>query len=110
MDKSEMLRRMRSGNFSDNNGAIMRLLNYSGNEYKYVRLSEIRHGVYELNDAEFLASVNYLAGESYISVRDIVHRQQAEVCDFSVSDLEIKVTTKGTRLHKGYITDETVSV
>ena len=59
---------------------------------------------------EFVDSVNFLAEEGYIYLRDIKTREDASLADCDYQTLEAKVTGKGIRLLGGGISDNMVDL
>lgn len=59
---------------------------------------------------EFVDSVNFLAEEGYIYLRDIKTREDASLADCDYQTLEAKVTGKGIRLLGGGIADNMVDL
>lgn len=108
--ENEMAKRLRQGNFRKNNGAVLRTINIL--RYKYNKLTGVcsvlaDNGVAE---DEFLDSVNFLAEEGYIALRDIASKDDAGLADYRYNALEAKLTAKGIRLLAGGIDDALVEV
>lgn len=107
---NDMTKRLKQGNFRKNNGAVLRTINIL--RYKYNKLTGVcsvlsDNGVAE---DEFLDSVNFLAEEGYISLRDITTKDAAGLADYRYNTLEAKLTAKGIRLLAGGIEDSLVEV
>lgn len=103
-------RRLSAGNFIKNNGSVIRTINIL--RYNYNKLTGVQN-VLEGNgvaEDEFLDSVNFLAEEGYIHLREISGKKEATLADSSYKVLEAKVTAKGIRLLAGGINDNMIEV
>ena len=109
MDNKETLNRMHRAAFVRNNGRVMRTMVLLERNFK--KLSEI---IYALNvsvqEDECVKSLNYLYESGYIRLRRIKTRENADISDYDIDELEAKITQKGTLLMEGVITDELVEV
>lgn len=102
--------KLRAGNFVENNGRVLRTINVL--RYKYNKLSGMGNVLEEdgISEDEFLDSVNFLAMEGYIHLREISSKQEASIADVSYTRLEAKLTAKGVRLLAGGLEDNMVEV
>ena len=103
MGRETEKRQLRAGNFTMNNGRVRE---------KYNALRSVEKAVsYEgIERQEFVDSVNFLAEEGYISLRDIHTHEAATLADYDYQTLEAKVTGKGIRLLGGGISDNMVDL
>jgi hypothetical protein len=110
MDKEAIMRKMRAGNFKENNGIVLRTINILRHEYN--KLKGISYALPNLDADEFLDSVNYLHEAGYIHLRDTETKAEAVtgLADIDWRQLEGKLTAKGIRLLAGGIADECVKV
>lgn len=108
MDNKEVLRKMRAAQFFENNGRVLRIINIL--RHKFEQLKGIKYALDELDEAEFLDSINFLAEAEYIKLRDIISKAPSQLEDTDYKELEAKVTEKGIRLLGGETTDKMVKV
>lgn len=108
MDKNEMLRRMNSANFSENNGHIMQVVDMICGSSRFEKLSLVRHGVYDISDSDFSYSVGFLASEGYIELRDTAQHKPVDIADAAISNLEVRCSGTGSRLMKDLLHDDAV--
>ncbi len=110
MDREAEIRRLRAGNFTMNNGKVLLTINLL--REKYNALKSVKKGVeYDgIERQEFIDSVNFLAEEGYIQLREISTKEDATLSDFDYQMLEAKVTAKGIRLLAGGIKDDVVDL
>lgn len=107
-NKDDALKKIRAARFIKNNGAVIRAINLL--RYKYEQLSDVKYALDDIEDADYLDSINYLSESGYISLRHIKNKQPAEIADVDFVDLEAKLTAKGIKLLAGSICDEMVEV
>lgn len=107
-NKDDALKKIRAARFIKNNGAVIRAINLL--RYKYEHLSDVKYALDDIEDADYLDSINYLSESGYISLRHIKNKQPAEIADVDFVDLEAKLTAKGIKLLAGSIYDEMVEV
>ena len=110
MDRDAELRRLRAGNFKVNNGRVLMTINLLRQKYNYLR--SVEQGVkYDgIERQEFIDSVNFLAEEGYIHLREIESHEAASLADNDYPTLEARVTGKGIRLLGGGVTDNMVQL
>lgn len=110
MDKKELERRLRAGNFTENCGSVLRTINIL--RQKYNRLAGIRYALPSLAEDEILDAINYLHEEGYIHLRDIDTKDMAVtgLADKDYRQLEAKLSGKGIKLLAGGIVDPLVRV
>ena len=102
--------RLKAGNFVRNNGRVLRTINIL--RHKYNKLSGIQNVLEEdgITEDEFLDSVNFLALEGYIHLRDVATKNDASLSDCNYETLEGRLTGKGVRLLAGGIEDTMIEV
>ena len=98
MSKETEKRQLRAGNFMMNNGRVLLTINLL--REKYIDLRSVCKAVsYEgIERQKFIDSVNFLAEEGYIHLRDIKTKADASLADSDYQCLEARVTGKGIRL------------
>jgi hypothetical protein len=107
MDKAEMERRLRAGNFIENNGSVLRTINIL--RYKFNKLSAIKYAL-DISEAEIVDCVNFLAEAEYIELRQISTRAPADLADVPFEEIEAKLTEKGIRLLAGGLKDDLIRI
>ncbi len=107
-NKDEAFKKIRAARFVKNNGAVIRAINLL--RYKYEQLSDVRYALDDIEDADYLDSINYLSESGYISLRHTKNKQPANIADVDYVELEAKLTAKGIKLLAGRIFDEMVEV
>jgi hypothetical protein len=110
MDKDEIVKKLRAGNFTANNGRVLRVINILRHEYN--KLRGIRAALTELDEDELLDSINYLFEAGYISLRRVDSKTIAAtgLADVDYRALEAKLTAKGIQLLAFGTTDPLVEV
>ncbi|MFV0401691.1 MAG: type VI secretion protein [Oscillospiraceae bacterium] len=107
--KDDMLKKIRAGNFIENNGKVLRSINIL--RHQFIGLKDVFLVlVDELGEQEFLDCVNYLSQEGYINLRRVDSKALALLADTVYTDLEALVTSKGIKLLGGVTHDEMVDV
>lgn len=103
-------KQLRAGNFVRNNGEVLRTINIL--RYKYNKLTGVGSVLADrgISDGEYLDSVNFLAEEGYIHLREIASKADASLSDSDYRTLEAKLTSKGIRLLAGGIEDNMIEV
>lgn len=108
MSDKSALDKIKTGRFIKNNGLVLRTIHLL--RYKYERLSEVRYALNDMSENEYLDSLNYLCESEYIQLRRIKNKQNVELADAEISELEAKLTNKGIKLLIGKVSDELVEV
>ena len=107
MDKDTLNKRISVGNFVENNGSVLRVVNIL--KTKFNRLKDIKYALnIEKNDIE--NSVNYLHEAGYLHLRNSENKQPSSLADDDFDALEGKLTAKGIQLLAGVISDECVEI
>ena len=107
MDDKDALKKMRQGQFVDNNGRVLRVINLL--RHKYERLQDVKYALNDMPEDRFLDSINFLDSAGYIKLRHVVTREELHLEDADdYTDLEAKVTATGIRLLGGEIHDRMV--
>lgn len=110
MSRETEKRQLRAGNFTMNNGRVLSTINLLREKYNALRSVEKAVSYEGIEKQEFVDSVNFLAEEGYISLRDIHTHEAATLADYDYQTLEAKVTGKGIRLLGGGIADNMVDL
>jgi hypothetical protein len=100
MDKAELQRRIDAGNFSENNGKILRTVNILVG--KDIKLHSLQYALPDIKSNELAESLFYLQEAEYIKARNIYSKADADVAESEYEDTEIRITAKGMQLLKGY--------
>lgn len=108
MEKNEIIRKMRAGNFRVNNGRVLRAINIL--REKYMPLKSLPYALAELGEGEVIDSVNFLQEEGYIRLRHVETKTETQLADADYKTLEAKVTGKGIRLLGAGLQDAMVDV
>lgn len=110
MDNSIAKRRLNAGNFVVNNGIVLRTINIL--RYKYNKLVGVQRAVIDsgIEEDEFLDSINFLAAEDYIHLRNVGSHVDAALSEIDYKEIEAKVTARGIRLLAGGIDDKMIEV
>lgn len=109
MDREELGRKIRAGNFVANNGRVLRAVNIL--RYNYTKLRGLSRALSDLQEDEFLDCINYLAEAEYIELRHIETKQSMpELADCNYRLLEAKLTAKGISLLAYGIKDPLIEV
>lgn len=110
MGREAEKRQLRAGNFMMNNGRVLSTINLLREKYNDLRSVGKAVSYEGIDRQEFIDSVNFLAEEGYINLRDIHTHEAATLADYDYQTLEAKVTGKGIRLLGGGITDNMVDL
>lgn len=108
MDKRELNKRIAAGDFVENNGSVLRVINTLGT--KYNKLKAISYGVLDAERADIEKSVDYLYEAGYLHLRRIDTKISTSLADTEFDMIEAKLTAKGVQLLAGVIQDECVEV
>lgn len=111
MDNTEEIKKkIRAGNFVENTGRVIRIINILRHEYN--KLSNISYALPQIQEFELLDSVNYLFEAGYIHLRDAETRTEVAsgLADMDWKQLEAKLTAKGIQLLAFGINDPLVKV
>lgn len=107
MNEDKILAKIRSDEFVNNNGIILRAVNIGHTKYnKLAQLSSALES--EIDRADFTDSINYLSLEGYIDLRRCTDKIHTTLADDELDDVEAKVSAKGIRLLSGKLTDSCV--
>lgn len=97
--------------FKVNNGKVLRMINIL--RHNYNKLKSIKQVIEndDVNEKEFLDSINFLSLEGYIDLRLIDTKKNINFADCDdYKKLEAKLTGKGIRLLAGGINDNMIEV
>lgn len=106
----DVIKRAERAEFARSNGTIMRTLNVMDKAYK--SLDVMRSVVSDdgVSEYEFVKSVNFLAGEGYIRIRDVATHKAVEFSDTAYKECEATLTPLGTRILMGFKKDPAIEV
>ena len=110
MDKEEMMKKIRAGNFVANNGRVLRTINIL--RYDFNKLTNVSYALPDLQEDEILDSINYLTEAGYIELRHIETKAPIPtgLADHDYRLLAAKLTAKGISLLAYGIADPMVRV
>ncbi|MEG0769889.1 MAG: type VI secretion protein [Ruthenibacterium sp.] len=108
MDKSEMISRIKAGEFKSNNGEVLHAINILKGDY--VRLKSVVLALTQIERGAIHKSVNFLEEEQYIKLRCVGTHEPASISDFNMDELEAKLTGKGIRLSAGTLHDDCIEM
>lgn len=106
MDDKELLHKMRAAEFRENNGYVLRVINIL--RHTYEKLASVKSALEDMDEGDFLDSINFLSEEGYIRLRSTSGKVETALADADYRDLEAKVTAKGIRLLGGELIDKLV--
>lgn len=107
MDKETLNKRISAGNFVENNGSVLRVVNIL--KTKFNRLKDIRYAL-NIDKSDIENSINYLHEAGYLHLRTIDGHIASSLADSNFEDMEAKLTARGIQLLAGVIEDECVEV
>ncbi|MBQ8569347.1 MAG: type VI secretion protein [Oscillospiraceae bacterium] len=107
MSENEMLERIRSENFAETNGIVLRAINIGGIGYN--KLAQLCRALApETERDSFISAVNYLCLAGYINIRRCDSKAPADIADEDIDNIEAKLSAKGLRLLAGREHDDCV--
>ncbi|MEI3577934.1 MAG: type VI secretion protein [Acutalibacteraceae bacterium] len=106
--ENDMLRDMKQAHFRNNNAAVLRALNLL--RIRYERLSDVKYALNNIEEQEFLDSVNYLHEAGYVQLRRSRTKEKALLADWDYTELEGKLTHKGIKILNGDEIDNSIGV
>lgn len=106
--ENDMMHNIKQAHFRNNNAAVLRALNLL--RIKYERLSDVKYALNNIEEPEFLDSVNYLHEAGYVQLRRISTKEKALLADFDYTELEGKLTHKGIKILNGDEIDNSIGV
>lgn len=107
MNEKDILTRMRSEEFINNNGVVLRAVNIG--RTKFNKLSQLCAALEpDIDEAGFTDCINYLSLAGYIDLRRCSDKQPTTLADDELDDIEAKVSAEGIRLLSGKISDDCV--
>lgn len=104
----EYMQKIKARNFVKNNGQVLRTINIL--HVGYEKLSDVKYALGDIQEHDFLSSVNYLFLSEYILLRKIKTKEPADIADVAYEELEAKLSSKGIKLLDGTISDNSVEV
>lgn len=107
MNNEAFNKKARAANFFANNGKVLRGINMLRIDFN--KLSSIRAAL-SFDSGDFADSVNYLIESGYIRIRHCDTKKPAELADYSMDEIEGKLTQKGIQLLAGVIEDPCITV
>lgn len=106
--ENDMMHNIKQAHFRNNNAAVLRALNLL--RIRYERLSDVKYALNNIEEPEFLDSVNYLHEAGYVQIRRISTKEKALLADFDYTELEGKLTHKGIKILNGDEIDNSIGV
>lgn len=107
MRDDELMKKLRASSFIENNGKVLRGINMLRTSYN--RLSHIGNAL-GIDRDDFADNINYLSEAKYIHLRHCDTKAPAELADYSIDELEGKLTDLGIRLLAGKVKDDCIRV
>lgn len=104
----DYMQRVKAKRFVKNNGLVLRTINIL--RIGYQKLEDVFFALSDVEEHDFLDSVNYLFLSEYIMLRDIKNHEPKDIADVPYERLEAKLSTKGIKLLEGKIEDNSVEV
>ncbi len=107
MNERNIIAKMRTEEFIENNGTVLRAVNIGRTKYnKLMQLCAALES--DMDKAEFTDSINYLSLAGFIDLRRCGDKQPTTLADDELENIEAKVSAKGIRLLSGKISDDCV--
>lgn len=106
MNPEAMIKKARAASFIENNGKVLRGINMLRIDFN--KLSSIRAALGIDND-DFADSVNYFIEANFIRIRHCDTHKPVELADYSMDEIEGKLTQKGIQLLAGAIEDPCIT-
>ena len=107
--QEDFRQKIKARRFIKNNGLVLRTINLL--RIGYEKLEDVLFALgSEVDEHEFLDSVNYLFLSEYILLREIKSKKPADIADIPYEKLEAKLSIKGIKLLEGTIVDNSVEV
>ncbi|MCM1227494.1 MAG: hypothetical protein NC320_08755 [Clostridium sp.] len=97
-----------NGNFIENNGRIMRMLDIMSGEFK--KLTELKYVLSDLEEYEIVKSIDYLYESGYIKVRTADTKRSTTPADTPFNLLAVKLTNLGIQVLVGKKEDVCISL
>ncbi len=107
-EAEQIRQKIENGNFIENNGRILRMLNIMSGEFK--KLTEIKYVLSDLEEYEIFKSIDYLYEGGYIRVRNIDTKRPTAPADTPFKFLEVKLTNLGIQVLVGKREDACISL
>ncbi len=108
MYDQELKNKIVAGNFAKNNVRVIRNINVL--QGKWVCLDLVEETLSGLNIGEVQESLQYLQQAEYIDVRHCVTKGEVDISECIYKDTETRLSNKGIKLAKYFISDEAVKV
>lgn len=108
INEKDYLQAVKAKRFVENNGKVIRTINIL--RVGYERLDEVKFALKDMQEHEYLDSVNYLFLSEYIILRNNKTKEPADIADVPYEQLEAKLSHKGIKLLEGKIIDNSVEV
>ena len=107
MKDNELMKKLRASNFIENNGKVLRGINMLRTSFN--KLTQICSAL-GIDRDDFADNINYLSEAGYIRLRNCDTKIPAEFADYSMEELEGKLTALGIKLLAGKVTDDCIRV
>lgn len=107
-EAEQIRQKIENGNFIENNGRILKMLNVMSGGYK--KLTELKYVLVDVEEYEIVKSVDYLYESGYIKLRNTETKQAAEPSDTSFRLLAAKLTNTGVQVLVGKRDDACISL
>ena len=95
-EAEQIKQKIENGNFIENNGRILRMLDIMSGEFK--KLTELKYVLSDMEEHEITKSIDYLYESGYIKLRNIDTKQPAALADTSFKLLAAKLTNTGIQV------------
>ena len=107
-DAEQIRQKIENGNFIENNGRILQMLNVLSGEFK--KLTELKYVLSDMEEYEIVKSIDYLYESGYIKLRNFETKQSAELSDTSFNLLAAKLTNTGIQVLVGKKSDACINL
>ena len=99
-----------AGEFVKNNGLVFRAVGFA-KSISWFDVSELKDILKNrIANDDLQESLIYLTDEGYLKVRVADTKQECDVCDFDIEDLEFRLSSKGKKFSNFVIKDDLISL
>ena len=108
-EQEDFRQKVKARRFIKNNGLVLRTINIL--RVGYEKLEDILFAIGDdVEEHEFLDSINYLFLSEYILLRHVKTKAPADIADIPYNQIEAKLSVRGIKLLDGTLEDNSVEV
>lgn len=97
MDKKKIINEIEANDFSKQNGSVIRTIGTVFNT-KWFDACDLKVVFKDLEESDIYQTLDYLQQGSFIAVRNKESKDNVEVYDFDLDEIEIRLTNEGLKL------------